>query len=113
MSGLLNPKEWSTEGSKTNPAAQTVLAQYQNENPTGETHRLHWAVSSSIGGTVVEEHIEDDGTTVLKAHTWPVTASMPFETMSKFVTLDAGQRIRVRTGNAILLGVVQCSLYVE
>src|SRR5437773_508240 len=73
----INPKEWNTEGVKNNPAANTVLCQYQNENPTGETHTIHFVVSSSVTGAFVLEHMDAANTGVLRSHLFPITASLP------------------------------------
>lgn len=112
MSGLVIPKEWNSEGVKSNPAANTILAQYLNESGSAESHPLHWVISSTIGGAIVFEHMEDDNTTVLRSHIFPIAASQPFESQTCHVTLDANQRVRLRV-NALMLGSVQGTLFVE
>lgn len=109
----LYPKEWATEGLKTNPvAANTVLAQYVNENPSGETHYFHILCVASVTGTVFLEHMDSTNATAIRSQVLQFAPVDPFESkLPMVITLDSSERFRIRSGNAILIGNIQCSIW--
>lgn len=112
LTAQVNPKEWSTEGIKVNPAANTVLCQYVNETAIAEAHALHFVVVSTISAAVVFEQMDATNTTALRSQILPLLASAPYDSMKVSLTIAASERWRVRT-NAIMVGSAQCTLFVE
>lgn len=106
----LNPKEWNTEGIKTNPAISTALAQYVA--PTDETKTFHFIIASSVTTLVFLEQIGSDGSAVIRTQAYVVNAFLNFEGMKQLITLAANERIRIRTSTAIT-GQIQCSIYID
>lgn len=110
----LLPDEWVTEGIKTNPVANTVLCQHVNTSESGETLVFHFVVASTVSAITFLEHIAADGTTVIaaRAQAYIINAGVTFEGMTQKVTLDIGERVRLRTFTNLSTpnGGIQCSL---
>lgn len=93
-----------TNGVKTNPAANTILADAVMVADIGGSE-VYVIVSSTIGAAITYERIDVDGTTVLNSHTFAVSANGNFTT-TFFDGTASGQHLRIRT-NGILVGSVQ------
>lgn len=111
----LLPGEWATEGIKTSPPANTVLCQHVNVSDSGETFIFHLVVASTVNAITFIEHIAADGITVISVRSQAViiNAGITYEGMKQKVTLDVGERVRLRTFQNLSTpgGGIQCSLF--
>jgi len=100
---------WFTEGQKTNPSDNTVLAD------TGDLTPQVWNVTLVVSGTVLTKiklqrrNVDNNGT--LQTHEFSVNGNEPFSTpILKIDVLDEGESIRVVT-EGTTLGQVQVSIF--
>lgn len=104
-------KEWNTEGIKTAPGTGVTLCQFVEEGESTASHSLRIIISSQGLGFFAMEHMDAANTAAVRSHVIIVNAAT-FETNMLFVTLNPGERLRVRPYAGIGLTLqVQCSIF--
>lgn len=93
-----------TNGVKTNPAANTILADATMISDIGGSE-VYVIVSSNALAGIAFEHIDTDGTTVLNSHLFAVPANGNFTT-TFFEGTKSGDHLRLRLNN-LIVGSVQ------
>jgi hypothetical protein len=110
----LYAQQWYTEGIKTNPLTDTILAE-SAQFDFGSTHKISVICATTVGAIIILELRNGANSANVVSQAITLVAMTPFAfSLGTGLQIDDvdGGRMRIRL-NSTIVGQAQCSLFIE